>query len=174
MKQKEIITIAIIGGIAFMLYKFGNSLFSAFTGGSEGQEARALLKQQQAVSAKQNPWKPEYTLNKLKIPSGEKVYLLTVAAKQQIIEEIEGAGKWGMWGRLFGQSADKTISNIFHNKIKYKTQLSDLSKFYKDITGNDLLSTINTKLNKTQGILSDTAESNYALKSLINYANNLL
>jgi len=176
MKSNDIVKLAIAGAIAYLVYNLSkgfSSLSKTFTGGETGVEARQSYAKQQSAPAKNNPWKPEFIVNKLKNRTGGPIMLLTTQAKKDITNDILSAGKWGIYGRLFGQSAEKTLNKIMQDKIKFQSQLSDLAYYFKQKTGKDLLSTVKGKLNESQGILSNTAESNDTLMSLITYANNL-
>ena len=142
------------------------------TGGKTGEEARNTVEKQKNLPAKIDPFKPEYLAAEKK-KSRAPIHYLTVAAKKSITEKILNAGKFGVYGRLFGQSAENTIKQLFQGAIKYKTQVSDLSTYLKTTTGSDLLTTLQRKLNETQGVLSNTAETNEVLLNVVSYVNQL-
>jgi len=177
MKNGNIVNLLIVGVLGYVVYKLSKgftAVTDTFTGGQSGKDARNEYDKQQSIPAKLNAWKPDFVVNKLQNRKGsETIMLITTQAKKDITADILNAGKWGIYGRLFGQSAEKTLNKIFHDKIKFKSQLSDLAYYFKKATGKDLLYTVKFKLNEAQGILSNTEESNDTLLSLINFSNQL-
>lgn len=164
--KTDIYPLIALGGIAFVLYKFGDGVANMFGGGSKATNVQNKLQQRNIEDRANDPWSPEYLSVRLKKGGNKKYYLLQGAAVNKFIKEIQSTG--GFW-RLMPETGDALTERF--QTLSHKTQVSYLATQFKKQTGKDLLTYIKNKM-QSFGWLS-AAKRNENLADLLDFVNRL-
>lgn len=180
-KQSEtIVVVAIVLIVGYYIIKGGNLIFDAvdgikdiFGGGSSARDADRNIENVERLPDYGNPFSPVYLTTVQAANKGKQILYLTQTARQDFARTIKRAGGPLSGGLISGAiigAKPTDILNVF-KQLKTKSQVSDLSNYFRQAYKKDMLDYIVNGLRSNQP-LGQTA-ANDLISKIITRVNSL-